>query len=350
MFSSRRRGRGRYEWDNEEIIAHYNTVALNEAALQNLLPDQEVGKLLKLYHLKQPPANADATPTSHPKLEVQFSTEFSEEAAIPWSSSDYDVTDLERELDEYLVCQLDWAGLATTAEADWTVPDAYWQPVDTERDITVYPDPLEELREVEEGLAVHHLVNKETSRGERAVLRALAETGKAHYQDLAAESDTSTSTVYRAVDRFSNVIEKTNGVFEFADNVLKNKFQELFQFLEDSLKWVEQGIEHIHNSEQLIGEDSAFASWARRYGASILEKEDSVEIEFQAGKYSKYEMQKILRRGYKAARRMGSQTANKLMKATIRYRDLDGDELQRRCFIPQGTSISVLGDTTLTLG
>jgi len=350
VFSSRRQGKGHYEWDNEEITAHYTTVGLNRTALQNLLPDQRVGKVLKLYHLKHPPANAAADPTSHPKLEVQFSTEYSDDAAIPWQSSDYDVTDLKEELDEYLICQLDWAGLATTAEADWVVPDAYWKPEDTDRNITVYPDPLEKVKEAEEGLAVHHLLSKDTSRGERAVLRALAETGKSHYRTLADESETSTSTVYRAVDTFSNIIKKTNGVLEFADDVLRDKFQELFEYLEDALEWVEQGIKHIQDSERLIGEDTAFASWARRYGASVLEKEDSIEIEFQAGKYSKYELQKILRRGYKAARRMGSQTAHKLMRATIRYRDQDDNELQRRCFIPQGTSISVLGDTTLTLG
>jgi hypothetical protein len=350
VFSSRRRGEGQYEWDNPTITAHYNTVGLNQTALQNLLPDQRVGKVLKLYHLKQPPANATADPTSHPKLEVQFSTEYSDDTAIPWQSSDYDVTDLKEELDEYLICQLNWAGLATTAEADWVVPDAYWEPEDTESNITVYPDPLEKVKETEEGLAVHHLLNQDTSRGERAVLRALAETGKSHYRTLAAESETSTSTVYRAVDRFSNIIKKTNGVFEFADDVLREKFQELFEHLDDALEWVEKGIEHIQDSERLIGENTAFASWARRYGASVLEREDSIEIEFQAGKYSKNELQKILRRGYKAARRMGSQTAHKLMRATIRYRDLDGNELQRQCFIPQGTSISVLGDTKLTLG
>jgi hypothetical protein len=350
VFSSHRRGKGHYEWDNEEITSHYNTVGLNRTALQHLLPDQHVGKVLKLYHLKQPQANATEDPTSHPKLEVQFSTKYSDEAAIPWQSSGYDITDLEEELDEYLTCQLDWAGLATTAEADWVVPDAYWEPEDTDRNITVYPDPLEKVKEAEERLAVHHLLSKDTSRGERAVLRALAESGKSHYRNLAAESETSTSTVYRAVDTFSNVINKTNGVLEFADGVLRDKFQELFEYLEDALEWVEQGIKHIQDSERLIGEDTAFASWARRYGASVLEKEDSIEIEFQAGKYSKYELQKILRRGYKAARRMGSQTAHKLMRATIRYRNQDDNELQRRCFIPKGTSISVLGDTTLTLG
>ena len=350
VFSSRRRGQGHYEWDNEEITAHYNTVGLNPTALQNLLPDQHVGKMLKLYHRKHPPANTTADPTSHPKLEVQFSTKYSDDAAIPWQSSDYDVVDLEKELDEYLVCLLDWAGLATTAEADWVIPDAYWQPEDTDRGITVYPDPLEKVKEAEEGLAVHHLLSKDTSRGERAVLRALAETGETHYQDLATESDTSTSTVYRAADTFSNIIKKTNGVLEFADDVLRGKFQELLEHLEDALEWVEHGIEHIHSSEQLIGEESAFASWARQYGASVLEKEDSIEIEFQVGRYSKYELQKILRRGYKAARRMGSQTATKLMKATVRFQNRDGNQRQRRCFIPQGTSISVFGDTTLTLG
>jgi len=346
-FTSQRRGRGEYKWDNEEIMGHRNAVTLNETALNKLLPDQTVGKIAKVYHMKNPEAVASKdSPTSHPKFEVQFSSEYSEEATVDWA----DVPQLETELDEYLICQLDWADLAPTADAEWVVPDEYWDPEDTDRPVTVYPDPLHDLQEVEEGLAVHHMVNEDASDGERAVLQALADGGEMRYDDLAQESGTSSSTVYRAVERFGDVVEKAQGMIQFADDVIREKFEELFGYLEDAADWVDRGIDHIHESEKVIAGDSPLASWARRYGASLTEGRDSLDVDFQAGVYSKYEIQKILRAGYSAARQTGPNAADKMLKAVIHYRDRDDGDFDGRAFAIQGNSISVVGANILSLG
>ncbi|AQL41669.1 hypothetical protein BV210_02590 [Halorientalis sp. IM1011] len=346
-FTSQRPGRGEYKWDNEEIMGHRNAVTLNETSLSKLLPEQSVGKVSKVYHMKNPEATADPDePTTHPKFEVQYSTEYSEEKSIPWADAD----DLESELDEYLLCQLDWADLVPKADAEWVVPDEYWEPEDTDRDVTVYPDPLHDLQEVEEGVAIHHMVNEDASPGERSVLQALADGGQMHYDELADASDTSSSTVYRAADRFSDVIERAQGVFEFADDVIREKFEELFGYLEDAADWVDRGIEHVQDSEKVIAGDSPLASWARRYGASISEGREALDVDFQAGVYSKYEIQKILRAGYSAARQTGSVAADKMLKATVRYQDRDDGEFRGRAFAIQGNSISVLGANVLSLG
>lgn len=70
-FSSIRRGRGEWKWDNEEIIGHRTSVAFNTTSLEKFYPGHSVGKLLKSYHMKHP-ANDQGIDTSHPKLEVQW--------------------------------------------------------------------------------------------------------------------------------------------------------------------------------------------------------------------------------------------------------------------------------------
>lgn len=78
LVSSQQRGRGEYKWDNEEIIGHRTAVAIDTRSLEKLLPDQHVGKLLKSYHMKTPTATETDSATTSPKLDVQYSTEYSD--------------------------------------------------------------------------------------------------------------------------------------------------------------------------------------------------------------------------------------------------------------------------------
>ncbi len=78
QFSSVRRGRGEYKWDNEEIVGHRHAVAMNETSLEKLYGEHEVGKLLKSYLPKNPEKQASGSSTYHPKIEVQFNTSYSD--------------------------------------------------------------------------------------------------------------------------------------------------------------------------------------------------------------------------------------------------------------------------------
>lgn len=272
-FASQRAGRGEYKWDNEEVFGHRHAVAMNTTGLEKLLPDQEVGKLIKSYLKKNPTESRHSgDPTTDPKIEVQFSTEYSEESAIPWEAAEeFDANDLHRELDEYLLTSLDWAGLPTVADTETYVSDAYWAVSESDRDIKLYPDPLHELREVEEGIALHHFADDEVPPSERSVVQALADGGQMRYEKLAEASDTSDQVVYRALDTFDDVLQSANGVIDFADEFMRAKFEDLFGTLANAAEWVERGLESVHEGDSLLAGDSALAQWARRYGASVTE-------------------------------------------------------------------------------
>lgn len=219
MVSSQQRGRGEHKWDNEEIKGHRNAVALCAHSLEKLLPDQHIGKLLKSYHMKNPRdvANPD-TSTTHPKLEVQYSKKYSdtEMQNVPWSSAEeYDLTDLQRELDEFLVNALDWAGITTRADERVYVADEYWDGEETERELTIYENPIEDIVQYERDLAVHHMTSAELTTGERRVLETIVDGGRElHYDEIAERSDTSKSTVYRAAKKLSDEIEIHGGEFD----------------------------------------------------------------------------------------------------------------------------------------
>lgn len=324
--SSQQRGRGEYKWNNEEIIGHRNAVALCDHSLEKLLPDQRVGKLLKSYHMKNPMNAADPDlATTHPKLEVQYSTEYSdaEMQSVPWSSAEeYDLSDLQRELDEFLMNALDWAGVTLRADERVYVADEYWDVTETERDLALHQSPIEDVVERERDLAVHHMTSGDLTRSERQVLEVVADSGSdLHHSEIAARSETSSSTVYRTATKLDSVLRKAQGKIGFEDDVIREKFDQLLDRVDDVIEWVENGVESLVAEDGLLAEDSALARWARCYGVEVTESCDGDEIELHGGEFDDYQVRKILRNGYDAARAVGVRTAERFIAATFAWHD-----------------------------
>jgi len=345
-FSSRRRGRGEYKWDNREIMGHRHGVAFDTQSLNKLYEGHTVGKLLKPYHPKHPREEASDDPLSHPKLEVQYSTEYSESdyETVPWSDPDsYDFQDLRRECDEFLLFALNGAGLSLRANGDTYVSDGYWSATESRRDIEIHADKTEELRETEEQLTTYHLASDDASSSERAVLHSLADGGRPmDRHELADASGTSTSTVQRAYETFGPVIARIErGVYDLADDIVREKVTELLDGLEDLSEWVEQGIEAIASGHGEISKDSALATWARNHRARIEENYDGLDIEI-AGDRDLVEIRNVLRAGLEAARRTGSKTASDFVDSEITFK-VDGDRRTQKAFSRIGSGLKILG-------
>ncbi|QIO24123.1 hypothetical protein [Haloarcula sp. JP-L23] len=93
---------------------------------------------------------------------------------------------------------------------------------------------------------------------ERSVVQALADGGRMYYDTLAGASDTSTPAVYRTLATFEDVLESANGVVDFADEVMREKFEDLF----GTRRRRRVG----RDGETLLAGDSALSRWARCYG------------------------------------------------------------------------------------
>ncbi|WP_435551983.1 helix-turn-helix transcriptional regulator [Natrinema sp. CGMCC1.2065] len=349
QFSSVRRGRGEYVWDNEEIIGHRHAVAMNETSLEKLYGNHTVGKLLKSYLPKQPEKHPSGASTYHPKIEVQFNTSHSdylEGSAVPYESDDaFDYQDLKRELDEYLLFGLNAADLPLHADPDVYVSDAYWDAEETERDVPIHSDPTEELRETEEDLTRAQLAREELTPVDRAVVQALADGGQMHYEEIVDETETSSSSVYRAISKWGGLVEKVGrGTYDLADEVVRNKIEDVFAALEDVTEWVEDGIDAIVDGSDEIAEDSPIAKWARRHGAVLDEHYEEFDIEL-TGHYSKRELRHVLRSGLEAARNTGSSVAARFIDSSFTYR-LDGERRPgQQPFTTSGGAVLILGTT-----
>ncbi|THE64504.1 hypothetical protein D8Y22_12740 [Salinadaptatus halalkaliphilus] len=331
QFSSIRRGRGKYEWDNEEIIGHRHAVAMNDTSLEKLYGDHEIGKLLKSYLMKNP--EKQGGPTAEPKIEVQWNKEYSDYLggnAVPWNDPDgYDFDDLRDELDTHLMFALNAAELPLRADPSVYVADEYWNVTESDRDITVHTDPTEQLKEAEEDLTRAQFARDDLTATDRAFIQALADGGPQHYEQLVEKTETSSSSVYRSIDKWGSLVEKVGrGTYDMADDVVREKIEDVFAALEDVTEWVEDGIDAIVDGSEEIADDSPLAKWARRHGAVFAERYDELEVELN-GSYSKYELQKLLRSGLKAAEKTGAKTRARFVDGTFSYR-LGGDRRENQ--------------------
>lgn len=190
-------------------------------------------------------------------------------------------------------------------------------------DVTVHADPTEELREAEEELTRAHLAREDLTPTDRAVIQALADGGRMHYEQLVEKTDSSSSSVYRAIDRWGTLVQTVGrGTYDLADDVVREKIEDVFATLEDVTEWVERGIDAIVDGSDEIAADSPLAKWARRHGVLLDERADDLEVEL-TGDYSKLEIQKLLRAGLEAARDTGAKTAARFVDGSFTYR-MDG--------------------------
>jgi hypothetical protein len=345
-------GRGEYKWDNEEIQGHRNAVAMDETSWEKLMAGRprEVATLLKSYHMNNPNKSV-VTATDNPKLEVQYSTEYSERSTIPWTAEEddvFDVDDLQRELDENLVNALHWAGLDTRANPEHYVSDEYWDIVEDEREVALHESPFEVLEKIEGDIATQHFNRQDATDGEREVLRAFADGGMLSYEEAAERSDTSTSTVSRTVQRFESVLTKAGNRVGPADDLIRDKFQQLFESVERAVKYVDRSLSDVVDEMNVLkAEDSPFARWMRQYGVTATEQGDSLKLEITTGQFSKYDVQKILRKGLDAARSTGPHIVEALLESELTWTSLEeGRRSEISPFTFAGSVVRILGSPT----
>lgn len=355
QFSSRRQGQGEFKWDNEEIVGHRTAVALNETALSKLYDGHQVGKLLKSYHMANPQAEADPTdPTTHPKLEVQYSTEYSiTNASVPWSPEHADGDqpargDVRQELETYLLNALSWAELPVTPDPDVYVPDAYWDVQarpDDAPPITLHPVPIEDVVERERDLATRALTGSEITDLQEQVLRALTDGGSQHYERVAERADASVSTVYRVAQKFDQLVTRVDGRLELTDDVVRDRLQDLFASVDRALDWVERGVSNLSREETVdIHPESALGKWLRRVGAVVNNARDGMEIVLEGRQLTHDELQRLLRHGYEAAYDTYGVSSRRFANADVYYYDRHGDRRHYgRVAVVQGGRLKIGG-------
>lgn len=253
--------------DNREIEGYYNTVTFDTGGASALLSSHTLGKQLKHYHPKHVRSEGSDDPLAHPKVGVCFKKGRTDSGAVKWSDRDA----LESELDETLLNVLSWSGLSIRADYRTYVADSHFEGIESNRPLSIIDDPLPEIRREQEGSA--HEVLIESGGSDRQVLRAMTDGGGPQsIASLADQADVSTRTVYRIINRLSEVIENRAGSVRFRSGYLRDRISDQIRSLGASIK------------EAADRSDSSSA-WGRilaRYGIEVDDREDA-RLTFRLG-------------------------------------------------------------------
>jgi hypothetical protein len=311
--------------DSRKIEGYLAYVVLGTNAVESVFPNQSFAKQLKHYHPKHVRAEGGSDPLAHPKLGAKFKQDKNAGGSIPWSGRD----ELRRELDESLLNVLSWAGLPIRPDgqddkaaiqsapdgSDVFVPDSHFEAGEiTEPEISILSDPLPDMR-AEQTDAVRTALtgNPDLTESDVDVLNAVTDGGRPlPASDVADTSDWSLSTVYRAVTRLSELLEKRSEGIGIRSKYLRDALSESLQ---DAHSVLSGAVESNEDSDS----SSAFAAWADAHGFQRSFDERG-RLLLRLGTLSRStDLKEVLKDGFRAWLRDGRDPAE-YKSAKVSYR------------------------------
>ncbi|SDM50203.1 hypothetical protein SAMN04487949_1876 [Halogranum gelatinilyticum] len=323
-------GRGEYKWNNEEVVGHRNAVVLDDESWQKLLPGMQAGARAKYYHpklVRSEETSPDEDALRDPKYELQFTPKYSEFDSVPWRADDYDKDDLLADLDSALVNSLHWSGIPTSSSEPFTA-DEYFQAEVDHRDVPIYDNPMDDLRDQEEDVALQNFARNDATEKRKAVVAAVLEGGDGqHIDDITEQTGVSRQTVYRAAETFSDVFEVVGGKASFTDGIVRDRFEELLSTFESATSWVNNQVRSLVERDNRDLAETALGQWARKNMTTVSQSADGLLVKVHDGRpLDRFELTKLLREGYEAARSEGFQTALEFVeKSTVVWSDYEGN-------------------------
>lgn len=324
-FQSGDDGKGEWKWDHEEISGHYESVALDPNSWSQLISGHGMPKRVKCYQPHHPRAEDgdEDDPLYHHKLEAQFWAGY-DDSSLDW----FDYPGKVSELRETTLNICSWSGVSIRPDGETFIEDGYFDVDVTEASVEIVPNPIPEMTTRQELTARDSLLDPTVTEAEFAVLQAVTDGG-GHHEDLAVESGTSSSSVYRAAERFSDILEVENGRIRFVDNIVREEISSIVERFEAAKDNAIEAVRRTANKVSPLSDDdtddepSALEKWMSRHGIVPRETYDGLEMELDRP-VSRRKLTEILRAGLTAAEGSGFLTET-FKEATIDWRDLDGN-------------------------
>ncbi|WP_435145940.1 hypothetical protein [Halobaculum sp. P14] len=270
---------GAYLWDNSEVQGYMHRLFIDQAGANILIPGHNWGTQIKSYHPEHEHSDPD-DPLYHPKFGALFQRKVSNhrinDSTVPWSRRH----DLGEQLHERLVNLLAWSGIPIDPNAPGTandevpafVEDWHFSPRPTRFDVDLADDPTPQIERSQESMLVRSFQRMTTS-DLSLTEQLVADGGRARYDDLAEQSETSETTVYRWLSRMGDAIESQNGVISFNSAHLREQFEEI---LGRTVTTVENAVDHAVRAADTVLEKDAYQRTAGDPFDNWREKWDAV--------------------------------------------------------------------------
>ena len=300
----------------------YHTVTIDNKRVQEVMPNHQLPIELKNYYAKEALSLPLEHPLRHPKLEVSYQQSRWDES-LPYT--DESISQLNRELDEWLYAILNDAELSLRANDAEYVSDAYFAAENAMTDANVVDLNLTEIRHEQELIVNKHLASGGISPVEGDILNTLvSDGGRTSPQELADENDRDRDTVYAALQRMHDLVEH-----QYADVSLRSTYQA--ELVADALEHAQQAVARATNAAAEAKEaakrgldenTSAFLAWCEKYGVEYQEMHD-IDGTIDLGEVDDWDtVRRILREGKRLWKEMNRDVAN-FNTATVRWQEYE---------------------------
>jgi hypothetical protein len=265
-----------------------------------LVAGHSLGKRAKHYLPKNPPGDP-SDPLHHPKVCMLFKRSLNDDT-VRWSER----VDLRREIDELLLNLLSWAGLPTRPDGETFIADGYFEPTDSiQPTLSIVEDPTPEIKR-EQGMAVVKALaglgtgNPDLNQSDTDALRVMTDGGQAQEVSTVAEAvGKSRRTVYRIIDRLSEILRLEQGTVSFASDYMAAQARYGLRSARDA----------FDRDGGVVGEQSAWSAFLAEYGPDVGERfPDAVirRLKLDFGEVpADIDMQEVLKAGLRAWLRSG---------------------------------------------
>jgi DNA-binding MarR family transcriptional regulator len=284
----------------------YHTVTLGEERIREAFPGHEFPKEVKHYYYNRNAKSRDESdPLAHPKLEASFQTaRHSGRLGV----SESELAELRRELEETVLSVVNDSEVSLQADdgdgddARPYVGDAYFTATNSERDVRVLKLNLSEIETRQENIVVRTLAKSGgLSPVEWSSLETLVtDGGEVSPQDIAESGGFHRDSVYRALDRIDEIVEREYGKVSLRSTFVAELVHDAIREARESTRnAVEAAAKTIHAAERGVDEKtSAFLAWASRYCENVSDR-DGARMKIRLGDVENTdEARRLLRMGF----------------------------------------------------
>jgi hypothetical protein len=291
LLSNDRSGFRSHTADDTKGAGHYHVAVIDSERVSEAIPFHRFAKQIKHYHVREGSSSVEGA-LSHPKVGVRFHSK-ANGGTISWD----DAERLERELDEWLLNSLSWAGIEIEETAAF-VADDYFSADTESRQRRIVEDPLPSIADQQENVVITHLRDGLNDSDLDVLETLVTDGGDVSPSDVADDTEWHLDTIYAAVNRLEGMVEHEYDSLSLRSNRIAELVTERVRAAEEALiDAAETSARVLERADAIDRASDALVEWCERHGISISDRRDG-QLAIRAGRVgSRDRLEEILRDG-----------------------------------------------------
>lgn len=265
----------------EQSPGYRHQVGVDEVRIQEVWPNHALPKQVKHYYAREHKSMSSDHPLSHPKVGAIYYPTLWRDSDQNLGVSTSELQQLTEELDEAVLGILHDAGIPVTTTAPF-VEDAYFDAELSDRQRQVVDLPLQDIKERQESVVISNVADGITPVEWEALEVLVTDGGEVSPTDIAESGDFHIDSVYRALDRIDQMIQREYGSVELRSSYVGELVHDAVTSAKEKTRdAVEVGAKALAAAERGLDQrTSAFVAWASQHCESWRENDDGVTIKF----------------------------------------------------------------------